>query len=32
MSPSWWSDEDDLDDDDHFMPSDWAKKASSTTK
>jgi hypothetical protein len=29
-APSWWSDEDDLDDDDHFMPSDWAKKASST--
>jgi hypothetical protein len=28
-APSWWSDEDDLDDDHHFMPSDWAKKASS---
>jgi hypothetical protein len=28
-APSWLSNEDDLDDD-HFMPSDWAKKASST--
>jgi hypothetical protein len=28
-APSWFDDEDDLDDD-HFMPSDWAKKASST--
>jgi hypothetical protein len=26
---SWFDDEDDLDDD-HFMPSEWAKKASST--
>jgi hypothetical protein len=25
-APSWLSDVDDLDDDDHFMPSDWAKK------
>jgi hypothetical protein len=29
-TPSWFDDEDDLDDDHHFMPSDWANKASST--
>jgi hypothetical protein len=29
-APSWLSDVDDLDDDDHFMPSDSAKKSSST--
>jgi hypothetical protein len=29
-APGRFDDDDDLDDDNHFMPSDWAKKSSST--